>query len=149
MPAGEAVPFASPPSLAVTVPLPNAGAVRGMGVRAGVTLIVGGGFHGKSTLLQALEAGVYNKVPGDGRELVACDPGAVKIRAEDGRRVEGVDISPFISNLPLARDTRDFRTHDASGSTSQAANTQEALELGAGVLLVDEDTSGGGGRVGG
>lgn len=141
MPAGEAVPFRSPDALAATVQLPNRGAVRGLGIRRGVTLIVGGGFHGKSTLLEAIEAGVYNKVAGDGRELVATDPTAVKIRAEDGRRVEAVNISPFLSNLPFGKDTTCFQTPDASGSTSQAANIQEALEAGAATLLVDEDTT--------
>ncbi|EFN55713.1 hypothetical protein CHLNCDRAFT_7254, partial [Chlorella variabilis] len=152
MPAGEAVPFRSPDALAATVQLPNRGAVRGLGIRRArllgcLTLIVGGGFHGKSTLLEAIEAGVYNKaggeVAGDGRELVATDPTAVKIRAEDGRRVEAVNISPFLSNLPFGKDTTCFQTPDASGSTSQArsANIQEALEAGAATLLVDEDTT--------
>ncbi|KAL4432541.1 hypothetical protein ABPG77_000478 [Micractinium sp. CCAP 211/92] len=141
MPARQAVPFRAPDSLAVTVTLPNRGKVRGLGIRRGVTLIVGGGFHGKSTLLNALELSVYNKIPGDGRELIATDPTAVKIRAEDGRRVEAVNISPFISNLPFGKNTTCFRTPDASGSTSQAANIQEALEAGARTLLVDEDTS--------
>lgn len=141
MPRSEAVPFQTPPSMAVQFELPNRGRVTGMGISMGVTLIVGGGFHGKSTLLEALEGGVYNKVPGDGRELVVCDPAAVKIRAEDGRRVEAVDISPFINNLPFGRDTTCFRSEDASGSTSQAANIQEALECGCRLLLVDEDTS--------
>ena len=136
-----AVPFASPESLRVEVRLPNAGPVTGMGVPKGITLIVGGGFHGKSTLLEALELGVYNHRPGDGRELVVTDARAVKIRSEDGRSVAGVDIRPFISDLPGGVDTRAFSTQDASGSTSQAANIQEALEAGARVLLVDEDTS--------
>jgi len=112
-----------------------------MGIPAGVTLIVGGGYHGKSTLLTALERGVYNHIPGDGRELVVTDDGAVKIRAEDGRAVAGVDISPFIGALPNGTDTRQFATANASGSTSQAANIIEALEAGARVLLVDEDTA--------
>lgn len=136
-----AMPFNGPPSLRVEFALPNAGPVFGMGIPQGVTLIAGGGFHGKSTLLAALERGVYNHIPGDGRELVVCDPTAVKIRAEDGRRVEGVDISPFIDNLPYGRDTRSFRTDNASGSTSQAANIIEALEAGAQTLLIDEDTA--------
>jgi len=136
-----AVPFTSPPSLRVTVDLPNRGTVTGMGVPAGITLIVGGGFHGKSTLLRAIERGVYTHIPGDGREFVATDPAAVKIRAEDGRRVEKVDISPFIAGLPDGRDTCAFSTDNASGSTSQAANIMEALETGAGVLLIDEDTA--------
>ena len=135
------VPFSSPPELAVAVDLPNAGRIEGMAVRPGVTLVVGGGFHGKSTLLRALESGVYDHVPGDGRERVVARRDAVKIRAEDGRAVTGVDISAFIDRLPLERETRSFTTPNASGSTSQAASIVEALEAGARVLLVDEDTS--------
>lgn len=138
---GRVVPFESPEAYRREIRLPNRGAVRGMGIPNGVTLIVGGGYHGKSTLLKALELGVYNHVPGDGRELVVSDPSAVKIRAEDGRRVERVDISPFIANLPFGRDTRAFSSEDSSGSTSQAANIIEALETGAKLLLIDEDTS--------
>jgi len=134
------VPFKSPPELQVTMELPHRGAVTGMGLRKGVTLIVGGGFHGKSTLLEALQVGVYDHVPGDGREFVVCDKSAVKVRAEDGRPVTGLDISPFISNLPQGKDTTNFSSGDASGSTSQAANIMEALEVGCSTLLVDEDT---------
>jgi len=133
--------FRSPASLEVTIETPNKGKVSGMGIPKGVTLIVGGGYHGKSTLLRAIELGVYNHIPGDGRELVIANPKAVKIRAEDGRRVEKVDISPFINNLPFGKDTTAFSTDDASGSTSQAANIIEALEVGAELLLIDEDTS--------
>jgi len=137
----DVIPLEVPPELEVFVELPNRGLVKGMGIPKGVTLIVGGGFHGKTTLLEALQLGVYNHIPGDGRELVITDRRAVKIRAEDGRYVEKVDISPFISGLPLGKDTKAFSTEDASGSTSQAANIMEALEVGARVLLVDEDTS--------
>jgi predicted ABC-class ATPase len=145
----QAVLFVSPESLRVTVRLTNpilrdGGEVEtltGMGVPKGVTLIVGGGYHGKSTLLRALERGVYPHIPGDGREYVVTCRDAVKIRAEDGRRVERVDISPFINNLPFGRSTAEFSTDDASGSTSQAANIMEALEVGATLLLLDEDTS--------
>ena len=137
----QTVPFESPESLRVAVRLPNAGRVTGMGVRPGVTLIVGGGFHGKSTLLRALEAGVYNHRPGDGRELVASRCDAVKIRAEDGRSIAGVDISGFIAGLPHGTDTRRFTSANASGSTSQAAAIVEAQEAGSRFLLVDEDTS--------
>jgi predicted ABC-class ATPase len=138
---GEVVPFSTPESLRVTVDLPNHGTTTGMGIPKGVTLIVGGGYHGKSTLLEALERGIYNHVPGDGRELVVSNYNTIKIRAEDGRNIEKVDISPFISNLPFGQDTKQFSTKDASGSTSQAANIIEALEVGAEVLLIDEDTS--------
>ncbi|MBB6171013.1 putative ABC-class ATPase [Nocardiopsis mwathae] len=138
---GNAVPFASPDSLRVTVRLPHRGEVRGMGVPEGITLIVGGGFHGKSTLLHALERGVYDHIPGDGRELVATRPDAVKIRAEEGRRVERTDVASFVRNLPTGADTGDFSTDNASGSTSQAANIAEALEAGSATLLVDEDTT--------
>jgi predicted ABC-class ATPase len=142
----KAVPFKSPDSLRVEIELPNPlsggkSTISGMGIRNGVTLIVGGGFHGKSTLLRALERGVYPHVPSDGREHVVTHPDSVKIRAEGGRRVEKVDISPFISNLPYGRGTDTFSTDDASGSTSQAANIVEALEVGANAILLDEDTS--------
>src|SRR5918996_565555 len=136
-----AVPFGSPEEHRVEVELPNKGVVSGMGVAEGVTLVVGGGFHGKSTLLSALSWGVYDHVPGDGRELVVARDDAVKIRAEDGRSVSGVDISAMIGDLPGGRSTEDFSTPNASGSTSQAANIAEAIEAGTSVLLVDEDTS--------
>lgn len=135
------IPFQSPTSLNVSFKTLNHGEIRGMGIPCGVTLIVGGGFHGKSTLLHALERGVYNHLPGDGREWVVTIKDAVKIRAEEGRRVEKVDISPFINNLPFAQDTRRFSTDNASGSTSQAANIIEAVEMGCKLLLIDEDTS--------
>jgi predicted ABC-class ATPase len=135
------VPFATPSSLSTTVTLPNRGEITGMGVPEGITLIVGGGFHGKSTLLRALERGIYNHIPGDGRECVVTHCDAVKIRAEDGRSVECVDITPFIGTLPFQRPAREFRSANASGSTSQAANIIEALEADAGTLLIDEDTS--------
>ncbi len=135
------VPFKGPEALRVEILTPNGGFIRGMGVPAGVTLIVGGGYHGKSTLLRALERGVYDHVPGDGRERVVTHPAAVKVRAEDGRAVAGTDISNFISRLPGGEDTTRFRTENASGSTSQAAAIVEALELGASALLLDEDTS--------
>ncbi len=139
--ASGALRFRAPDTLAWTPRLPNAGPVRGMGIPEGVTLIVGGGFHGKSTLLHALERGVYNHVLGDGRERVATEATAVKIRAEDGRALSHVDISAFIDRLPLGRDTRCFSSENASGSTSQAANIIEAMQCGTRVLLVDEDTS--------
>ncbi|KAL8270342.1 hypothetical protein Esti_005729 [Eimeria stiedai] len=132
--------FQSPPELECEFTLPNSGQIRGMGIPRGITLIVGGGFHGKSTLLEALQVGVYNKIPGDGREFVITESNAVKIRAEDGRVVTSVDISPFINNLPFGRSTTSFSSADASGSTSQAANIMEALEFGASSLLIDEDT---------
>lgn len=135
------IPFQSPPSLLVSFKTPNYGEIKGMGIPKGVTLIVGGGFHGKSTLLHALERGVYNHLPGDGREWAITIKDAVKIRAEEGRRVEKVDISPFINNLPFGHDTHRFSTENASGSTSQAANIIEALEAGSKLLLIDEDTS--------
>jgi predicted ABC-class ATPase len=139
------VPFASPPELRIEVDLPNRGRVTGMGLDTGVSLIVGGGFHGKSTLLSALRAGVYDHVPGDGRELVVTRGDAVTIRAEDGRRVERVDISAFIDGVPDpvrgVADTSRFSSDNASGSTSQAAAIVEALEVGTGLLLIDEDTA--------
>ncbi|MCC5911703.1 MAG: ABC-ATPase domain-containing protein [Clostridiaceae bacterium] len=133
--------FKSPASLEVEINLPIKGPIKGMGINEGITLIVGGGYHGKSTLLQALELGVYNHIPGDGREYVITREDAMKIRAEDGRHVEKTNISPFINNLPNQKDTIEFSTENASGSTSQAANIMEALEIGSDLLLIDEDTS--------
>ena len=139
-PLKEGILFQSPPALKVEVELPNR-KLSGMGIPEGITLVVGGGYHGKSTLLRAIELGVYNHIPGDGREFVVTLPNAAKARAEDGRYVEKTDISPFINNLPQGKDTKRFSTSNASGSTSQAANVIEALEAGAGALLIDEDTS--------
>jgi predicted ABC-class ATPase len=139
--AAQAVPFQAPPGLALTLTRPNGGPIRGLGVPRGVTLIVGGGFHGKSTLLRALERGVYDHVPGDGRELVVTVASAAKVRAEDGRAVTDTDISNFINRLPGGQGTEAFTTANASGSTSQAAGIIEALAAGAECLLLDEDTS--------
>ena len=136
-----AVPFRSPESLRVTLTLPHRGQVSGMGIPKGITLFVGGGYHGKSTVLQALQNAVYNHIGGDGRELVIADASAWKLRSEDGRSICGTDISPFIRQLPGRKDTRHFSTEDASGSTSQAANLMESIEAGSQLLLIDEDTS--------
>ena len=136
-----AITFQSPESLRVILKTPHRGEVSGMGIPKGITLFVGGGYHGKSTILQALQNGVYNHIAGDGRELVITDSSAFKLRAEDGRSITGVDISPFIKNLPNRKDTVHFSTEDASGSTSQAANLMEALESGSSLILIDEDTS--------
>lgn len=140
-PMKQAVAFQSPQSMEITLKLPYHGDLTGMGIPRGITLIVGGGYHGKSTLLKALELGVYNHIAGDGREYVITDSTAMKIRAEDGRSIKHTDISMFISNLPNQKDTVHFCTEDASGSTSQAANVVEAMESGSSLLLIDEDTS--------
>lgn len=137
----NAVAFTSPSSLEHTVTLSSGRSLTGMAIPRGVTVIVGGGYHGKSTILRALERGVYPHIAGDGREWVITEPSATSIRAEDGRAVTGDDISPFINNLPSGTDTRAFTTTNASGSTSQAANLVEAVEVGARSLLIDEDTS--------
>ena len=140
-PLKDGIPFSSPETMAVTLDLPHRGKVRGMGVKKGITLIVGGGYHGKSTLLKALERGVYDHISGDGREYVITEKSALKLRAEDGRKITNTDISLFINHLPNGKNTESFCTLDASGSTSQAANTVEAMEAGAQVFLIDEDTS--------
>lgn len=137
----KVIPFESPEELRYEVDLPHRGKITGMGIPQGVTLIVGGGYHGKSTLLRAIELGIYNHRPGDGREFVVTDPSAVKIRAEDGRRIEKVNISPFIKNLPFNQNTEKFSSEEASGSTSQATNIIEAIETKSKLLLIDEDTS--------
>lgn len=140
-PMKNAIPFSAPESLRISMELPHKGTLTGMGIPQGITLIVGGGYHGKSTLLNALELGVYNHIPGDGREYVITDCTAVKLRSEDGRFIKDVDISLFINDLPNQKDTHCFSTQDASGSTSQAAGIVESMEAGSHLFLLDEDTS--------
>ena len=140
-PMQNSVKFLSPKSLEEEIKLENGFTVKGMAIRKGVTIITGGGFHGKTTLLDAIEKGIYNHIPGDGREFVLTCEDAVKIKAENGRYINHTDISEFIKNLPDNKDTKNFFTENASGSTSQAANIVESIELGAKALLIDEDTS--------
>lgn len=137
----KALPFQSPKTYEVEITLPHYGPIKGMGIPKGITLIVGGGFHGKSTLLQALELGIYDHIAKDGREYLVTLDHAVKIKAENGRNIEKVNISSFINNLPMNQNTFEFSTENASGSTSQAANIMEAIEIGTQLLLIDEDTS--------
>ncbi|WP_104041481.1 ABC-ATPase domain-containing protein [Vibrio hyugaensis] len=141
LPMKEAVEFKAPEDLQVTLHAPNKGYVTGLGIPKGITLIVGGGFHGKSTLLNAIERSIYDHIPGDGREYIVTDANAMKIRAEDGRCVHHLNLSNYINHLPMGKDTADFSTQDASGSTSQAAWLQESIEASASSLLIDEDTS--------
>ena len=141
MPLRNGKKFISPQVLEVEFDTPNRGKIKGMGIPKGITLIIGGGYHGKSTLLRALELGIYNHIEGDGREFVITDESALKVRAEDGRAITSTDISLFINNLPNGKDTIKFNTENASGSTSQAANIIEAIESKSKVLLIDEDTS--------
>ncbi|EEX31978.1 MULTISPECIES: ABC-ATPase domain-containing protein [Vibrio] len=141
LPMKDAVALTAPESLQVTIATPNQGEITGLGIRKGITLIVGGGFHGKSTLLNAIERSIYNHIPGDGRERIVTNLNAMKIRAEDGRCVHSLNLSNYINHLPMQRDTEDFTTQDASGSTSQAAWLQESIEAGVQGILIDEDTS--------
>jgi len=143
--AGRSIPFTSPPSLQCKVPLGQGRTVQGLLIPRGVTVIFGGGFHGKSTLLRALSWGAYDKIPGDGRELCVTVGTSSAVRSEDGRSVGAVDISPFINNLPpsCGIDVGCFSTSSASGSTSQAASVMECLEIGTSLLLLDEDTCAG------
>ncbi|MDL4840397.1 ABC-ATPase domain-containing protein [Aquibacillus rhizosphaerae] len=141
-PLKQAIPFKSPDTNKVQIHLPHQNQpLEGMAIKKGVTVIVGGGYHGKSTLLNAIERGVYHHIVGDGREFVVTNPDAVKVRAEDGRQISTVNISSFINDLPHQQDTKRFTTENASGSTSQAANVVEAIESGATTILIDEDTS--------
>jgi predicted ABC-class ATPase len=140
-PLAGAIPFESPQELEVELDLPDGGKIKGMGIPRGITVVAGGGFHGKSTLLHALENAVYPHIPGDGRELVVIETSATRIRTEEGRVVNGTDISGLVNTLPGGKSTQEFRTQNASGSTSQAANFFEALELGARSILIDEDSS--------
>ncbi|KAG2219677.1 hypothetical protein INT45_001849, partial [Circinella minor] len=136
----NAVKFKSPESLKIEFKCPSGKQLTGMGIRQGITMIAGGGYHGKSTLLEGIEQGIYNHIPGDGREYLVCDPTLCKVRSEDGRNIEGTDISAYIDNLPFNANTRSFSSRDASGSTSMAAGIQELVEIGSKTLIYDEDT---------
>ncbi|WP_117233981.1 ABC-ATPase domain-containing protein [Vibrio maerlii] len=141
VPMKDATPFKAPESLQVTLHAPNKGYITGLGVPKGITLIVGGGFHGKSTLLNAIERSIYDHIPEDGREYIVANANSMKIKAEDGRSVHNLNLSNYINHLPMGRDTSNFSTQDASGSTSQAAWLQESIESGVEALFIDEDTS--------
>ena len=140
-PLKQAVPFQSPPSLEVMIPLPFGAPLSGMALKKGITVITGGGYHGKSTLLKAMESGVYPHIAKDGREYVITLPDSMKIRAEDGRHIKDCDISAFMNDLPTKQDTRSFSSVNASGSASQSANVMEAIYSGTKLLFIDEDTS--------
>lgn len=135
-----AVPFSAPEGLAVELDV-NGRKVRGMGIPKGITVITGGAFHGKSTLLQALTRAVYPHIPGDGREGIVIDETALRVGVEDGRSVRGTDLSQFVRDLPGGVSTKEFTTASASGSTSEAANLLEAMEAGSNTYLIDEDSS--------
>lgn len=139
-PLKDAVPFVAPPEMAVTLEICGR-EIRGMGIPRGVTVITGGAFHGKSTLLQALTRSVFPHVPGDGREGVVVDETALRVGVEDGRSVRATDLSIFVRDLPGGVSTKDFTTLSASGSTSEAANLLEAIEAGSRTFLIDEDSS--------
>ena len=141
LPLKDSIPFTSPAAMEQAFTLPHKGEITGMAIPKGITLIVGGGYHGKSTLLEALQMGVYNHIAGAGREFVITDDTAVKLRAEDGRSIRNVNISLFINDLPNKKDTTSFSTPDASGSTSQAAGVMEGVEANTRLFLIDEDTS--------
>ena len=140
LPMEGAVPFVAPEEMAVTL-VANGREIRGMGIPKGITVISGGAFHGKSTLLQALTKAVYPHIPGDGREGIVVSESAVRVGVEDGRSVRGTDLSQFVRDLPGGISTKNFTTACASGSTSEAANLMEAMEAGSDVFLIDEDSS--------
>jgi predicted ABC-class ATPase len=140
MPLEKAIPFVAPEEMAVTLNVCGR-EIRGMGIPKGISVITGGAFHGKSTLLQALTRSVYPHIPGDGREGIVIDETALRIGVEDGRSVRGTDLSMFVRDLPGGVSTKNFNTLSASGSTSEAANLLEAMEAGSQTFLIDEDSS--------
>ncbi len=140
-PMKNAIQFISPKELEVTIPLHDGTDITGMGIKKGVVVITGGGYSGKSTLLDAIEMGIYDHIPGDGREYVLTDNSALKIYAEDGRAVSELNLSPFFKYLPGSTDLHEFSTLHASGSVSQAAGIIEAVCANCKLLLIDEDKS--------
>ena len=140
MPLEKAIPFVAPEEMAATLNVCGR-EIRGMGIPKGISVITGGAFHGKSTLLQALTRSVYPHIPGDGREGIVIDETALRIGVEDGRSVRCTDLSMFVRDLPGGVSTKNFNTLSASGSTSEAANLLEAMEAGSQTFLIDEDSS--------
>ena len=137
----EALPFESPVSLRVSIQTESNEVITGMAIKEGITVITGGGYSGKSTLLNAIELGIYNHIPGDGREYVLSEWSALKTNAEDGRPVENINLAPFFHWLNGETQLNHFSTRHASGSVSQAANIVEAICCDVKLLLIDEDKS--------
>lgn len=123
------------------VEVPHAGTIRGINIPSGLTLILGESNSGRVDIMDAISQGIYNHIPGDGRETVVTVADAVNIRSEVGRCVQNVDISAFASELPDGGNPAAYSTVSAGSFTSQAASTVEALEAGARVLLFDEHSS--------
>lgn len=127
--------------LEVEVSTPNAGRVRGLTIPVGVTLIIGDNYSGRSELINALAAGIYNHIPNDGREQVISVPDAVHIVAESGRSIQKVDISPFLLTSRTGESTKEFSSSCATPAESQMAGVTEALHVGAQALFFDESSS--------
>lgn len=140
-PMKNAIPFKSPDSMYTVITFSDGTSISGMAIPQGIIVITGGGYSGKSTLLDAIEMGIYNHITGDGREYVITDDSTLKIYAEDGRPINNVNISPFFKYLPNDINIDTFSTSHASGSVSQAANIIEAVCAGTKLLLIDEDKS--------
>ncbi len=136
----DAVPFSCDAAASVEFEVPNGDPVRGWGVPEGFTALVGPSRHGKSVLADAVFAGVYNHIPGDGREYVVSVPDAVYVMAEEGRPVTSDDMSSFISPAP-GLDPSKFDSARASSPASEFAAVAEAMELGSSLVVVDEGYS--------
>ena len=100
-------------SLIEEVEIPHSGSVRGLGIPNGLTLILGESNSGRVQLMDALAQGIYNHIPGDGRERVVTVADAVNIRTEVGRSIQQVDISAFASELPDGGNPASYSTHSA------------------------------------
>ena len=135
------IPLAIDSDLILEVEVPNTGSVRGIGIPAGITVILGDAYSGRIELMRALASGVYNHIPGDGREMVITVPDAVYVAAEAGRSIQKVDVSPFITELPSSADPKHYTCPQADRTAAQAASTVEAMEVGARVLMFDESES--------
>ncbi len=135
------IPLEVDDSLIDEVEVPHAGTVRGLGIPHGLTLILGESNGGRVDLTEAIAQGIYNHVPGDGRESVVTVADAVAIHSEAGRSIQQVDISAFATELLDGGNPASYSCKSAGSFSSQAASTVEALEAGARVLLYDEHSS--------
>jgi len=134
------IPFEVAEATCTEIEVPNAGKVTGLGISAGLTVVLGDAANGRKDFMSALAAGVFNHIPGDGREGVVTVSDAVQIAADRGRNVQEVNITPFLSESEYGNPAS-FSTPAADSFISQAASVIEALEVGARVLIVDENSS--------
>lgn len=137
----DAKEFVTDPALKVTFDVPYGEPISGMGIPKGFTAVTGASRNGKSALLDAIFAGVYDHIPGDGREYVITSRDAAFIMAEPNRPADSVDISMFVPETPEFDDTSAAKKEFVSSPMSEFVSVSEAVEMGSKLILIDEEYS--------